>query len=103
MTGLAVDPGVIGENTSGSACPPYPKSTTVSVTVSDPSGIDKVRVSWSYESVGGSKTLTASGGSYGTTLSFVVDSTQVIGLNVKAYDNAGNTTEQSTSVTVWNC
>ena len=104
MTGLLVDPAQIREkNTDGTSCPP-PKTTTVSVTATDASGVADVTVSWAYEAVSGAKKLTAGAGSfYSTALTFVVSQTQDIVLTVEARDVHDNSTTQTTTVNVRNC
>ncbi len=105
MTGLAADPASIREDTDGSSCSPaWPRITTVSVNVSDPSGVKDVTVSWAYEAVSGAEKLTAGAGtSYSTDLSFIVSQTRDIVLTVKARDFLGNSTTQTTTVNVRNC
>ena len=105
MTGLLADPDQIREDTGGTTCnPALPKTTTVSVTATDASGVKVVAVSWAYEAVSGSKKLTAGAGSfYSTGLTFVVSQTQDIVLTVKARDIYGNSTTQTTTVNVRDC
>jgi len=105
MTGLLVDPAQIRENTDGTSCSPsWPKTTTVSVTATDASGVADVTVSWAYEAVSGAKKLTAGAGSfYSTALTFVVSQTQDIVLTVEARDVHDNSTTQTTTVNVRNC
>jgi hypothetical protein len=104
MAGLLVDPAQIRENTDGTSCPP-PKTTTVSVTATDASGVADVTVSWAYEEEeSGAKKLTAgAGGFYSTALTFVVSQTRDIVLTVKARDVHDNSTTQTTTVNVRNC
>ncbi|MEX1009646.1 MAG: RNA polymerase sigma factor [Acidimicrobiia bacterium] len=69
-----------------------PSDTSVSATVSDPSGVAKVVVEWNHDvDGGGSEVMTISGSSYGVVLGPFADP-GVLTWSVRATDSAGNTT-----------
>lgn len=84
-------------------------TTTVSASISDPSGVSSATLSWSVADANGksSKAMPGSGGSYSGTVGHFAQNTAptngtlTISITVTATDGEGNSSQASTSVTLY--
>lgn len=106
---ISAGPGLIREN-DGEGC--VPTTSTVSVSVSDPSGVTSVTLSWSVGASSGSKAMSGTG-TYSASVGPFTGSTigpspgtAAVALTVTAKDGAGNTSPPKSSsgvLTLENC
>ncbi|MBN2622686.1 MAG: hypothetical protein JXA83_04930, partial [Acidimicrobiales bacterium] len=109
ITELSVTPGMIDED--GFEFCERPKTAQVSATVSDPSGVTGVIVSWSGNGMSGSTEMAAMGSTWQGTLGPVPDSQLTVGdgpvpitWSVTAVDGAGNSaTKGGPTLSMYGC
>lgn len=112
IAGVSASPSTIYEADSpGDKCSingSFATKSTVSASVSDPSGTQSVTMSWQVASTSGSKAMTGSGVYQATLGPFPASTipqstTSPITVTITAKDGAGNTSAASTTVTLNDC
>jgi hypothetical protein len=112
ISGLSANPEEIWELwtrvTAPDPCRSQPRTSTITVQVTDPSGIGSVTVAWSVEAVKGSKPMSLSDSAWSADIGPFDDKTVEAGsalveITVTATDKPGNSSTAKTSITLHDC